>query len=142
MMKEFCEIGFTEDKEFIIIPELSILLLVQAIRKLKGNRLVTVPLEELMPQDFIQYVAKVINTNRKQKKFQYNYIEDDTIGTQGVLYIVSRQLARLTVDNVRCFTEVFLDESKDRSYFILQVTPEVQKIVCKDRKEIVISKYN
>lgn len=140
MVKEFCEISFSEDNEFIIIPESSIFLLVQAIRKSKDNRVVKVPLETVLPQDFVQYVAKIINTNRKHKKFQYNYIEDDTIGTQGVLHIACRQLAMLVVDNIRCFTEVSI-ESRTIKYLILQVHLKAQEIVCKDGIEIIINKY-
>jgi len=141
MLKEFCEIGFTEDNEFIIIPESSILLLVQAIRK-SNNDLVKEPLETVLPHEFVQYVVKVINTNRGHKKFEYNYIKDDIINEQDVVYVASRQLTMLTADNIRCFTEVFITESKTMRHFVLKVDPKVQVIICEGRKGIVISKYN
>ena len=103
MKKNIYNICFECADEFIIIP----LERVMCFLDDKGSKQeIFIPKKELCPDGYVEYLKKVLNTNRHLPQFSYKYAGDSPIGEPGILKIMQRQLAGMTINGEYCFEEV------------------------------------
>ena len=91
--------------EFIIIPLERFLYFLDG----KGGAESTgifVPKKELCPDGYVEYLERVLNTNRHLSRFSYKYAGESPIGEPGILKIMQRQLAGMKMNGEYCFEEV------------------------------------
>jgi len=141
-VQEVCEVGFSDNNEFIILPKSSIAELIHTIQN-TGACSADVELENIIPIDYVNYIIRVININRGyHKKFAYSYLRQGEITNEEIASILKRQLGFLTVDNIQCFTEVVLTNSDKASCYTLKFNPIAHVVLSTTGLNIAIKDYN
>ena len=68
--------------------------------------------ERLMPESYQQYILNVINSNRENPYFTFDYICKNPIRKTELFHILEKQLEQMNVENKECFEEIRLIEKK------------------------------
>ena len=103
--RENYHICFKCTDEFIIIP----LKRIEYLLEDKGlTERIYIPMEEIFPDGYVEYLEKVLNMNRHLPQFSYQYTGETPIRETGILKIMQRQLACMMVNDQYCFGEVKL----------------------------------
>lgn len=71
-----------------------------------GAERIFIPKKELCPDGYVEYLERVLNTNRHLHQFSYKYAGESPIGELGILIIMQRQLAGMKMNGEYCFEEV------------------------------------
>ena len=98
--------------DFVIVSPKVIAALVKEIYNTPQKEL-SVAVEKIMPEDFTQYLMRVINSNRyTNDQFRFREILEDPITNQHIYQILQEQLGEMRMDDKSCF-EYFELESVD-----------------------------
>lgn len=81
-------------KEHIILPA-PIIELILAAREQK--REIHITEEMIFPPGYMEYLEKVLNSNRHLPLFSYPYVEEDPIGEAGLWIIARHQIEQLMI---------------------------------------------
>lgn len=106
------------EKEYVILPAETIELLL-SFRE--GERGIYLPAEVIFPPGYVEYLEKVLNSNRHLPLFSYDYVEEDPIGAKGIWLIVRHQTERLMIGGRVCFQKV---ECVERSGEVIGIMAE------------------
>lgn len=117
--------------DFVIVSPKVIAALVKEIYNTPQKEL-SVAVEKIMPEDFTQYLMRVINSNRyTNDQFQFRKILEDPITNQHIYQILQEQLGEMRMDDNSCF-EYFELESVDGEAGINMECSEPFFWACKD----------
>lgn len=103
MKRKKYNICFECADEFIIIPLEKVMCFLD---DKGGEERIFIPKKELCPDGYVEYLERVLNTNRHLPQFSYEYAGESPIGEPGILLIMQRQLAGMTMGGEYCFEEV------------------------------------
>jgi len=103
MKRKKYNICFECADEFIIIPLEKVMCFLD---DKGGAERIFIPKKELCPDGYAEYLERVLNTNRHLPQFSYKYAGESPIGEPGILIIMQRQLAGMTMGGEYCFEEV------------------------------------
>lgn len=103
--KQTYKIHFECVDEFIIIP---VKIILEFLNRKEIEKLVNISIEEIFPDQYMEYLEKVLNVNRHLPEFSYKYIKESPINENGIMKILLRQLKRMKVNGIYCFEEVKL----------------------------------
>lgn len=105
MTRKKYRICFECGDEFIIIPLEKVMCFLD---DKGGAERIFIPKKELCSDGYARYLERVLNTNRHLPQFSYKYAGESPIGERGILKIMQRQLAVMTMNGEYCFKEVRL----------------------------------
>ena len=103
MKRKKYNICFDCADEFIIIPLERFMCLLDDNG---GAEKIFIPKKELCPDGYVEYLERVLNTNRHLPQFSYKYAGESPIREPGILIIMQRQLAGMKMNGEYCFEEV------------------------------------
>lgn len=144
------KIKFSGKREFIIISPGILLSLIREVQK-SVKKEISVDVEQLMPESYQQYILNVINVNRDNPYFAFDYICENPVRKKELFQILRKQLGRVRLENKGCFDEIRLIEKRGK-WFELECA-EPFWIACKDvegiflychsdgRQEVLIIEY-
>ncbi len=108
-MKEYI-IHIDGEFDFVIIFPHVISSLISKIRAYEEREIV-VSIGEIMPERMIEYLLKVINTNRfSHSQFRFRQILEDPVSKEGLYQVLKEQLENMDIDDTKCFDKVELLE--------------------------------
>lgn len=125
--RQVYRVYYERQGEFPVVPLCTVKrLLLQA-----GNQQeIRLPAVCLFPPGYIEYLEKVLNSNRHLPLFSYPGMEErQRIEIQDIYSIAGFQLAGLKAEKVRCFSEVCWEGQRDENACIrLSVTEDFQRL--------------
>lgn len=110
MEKQTYKIHFECADEFIIIP---VKIMLELLNCKEIEKLVNISIEEIFPDQYMEYLEKVLNVNRHLPEFSYQYIKESPINENGIIKILLRQLKKMKVNDIYCFEEVKFSSYND-----------------------------
>lgn len=135
------EISFAGEDEYIILPVPAIDTIIHAVRRGRSVR-IKISIERLLPAGYVRYMVGMVNANRENKMFRYQYLHKSNIDSNDILKILGRQLGLLMINGVRCFTEVSFGSCGGRIHYTLMVNPDAYAYIKDKKREISLRKYN
>lgn len=108
-MKEY-RLRISGGSDFVIVSPKVIAALVKEIYNTQEREL-SVTVEKIMPENFTNYLARVINSNRyTNERFRFREIMDDPITIQHIYQILQGQLGTMCMDDNSCFEHFELEK--------------------------------
>lgn len=92
--REDYHICFTCTDEFIIVP---LKIMENFLKHIGQSERIYIPREELFPDGYVEYLEKVLNTNRQLPEFSYDYAGEHPLTKTGILKIMQKQLGCMVV---------------------------------------------
>lgn len=132
------KLKFVGDREFIIISPQILQVLLADVRRSKEKEL-SVDMERLMPDAYKDYLVNVINSNRREPYFSFDYIKQNPIALTALYNIIMHQLRLMNIEDTGCFEEVRMLEKKGQ-WMELDCS-DTFWVVCKDTEAIFLYRH-
>lgn len=132
------KLKFVGDREFIIISPQILQVLLEDVRKSKEKEL-SVDMAQLIPGAYGEYLLNVINSNRMESFFSFDYIKRDPVALAELFRITEKQLKQMNIGDAECFEEIQLLEKKGR-WLELECTDPFW-IACKDTEAVFLYRH-
>lgn len=133
------KLKFVGNREFIIISPQILQLLLADVRRSQEKEL-SVDMGQLIPDAYRDYLLNVINSNREESYFSYDYIQRKPVALAELLKITEKQLKQMNIGNAECFEEIQLLEKKGR-WLELDCT-DTFWIACKDTEALFLYRHS
>lgn len=132
------KLKFVGNREFIIISPQILQELLADVRKSKEKELF-VDMGQLIPNAYREYLLNVINSNRSEPYFSFDYIKQDPVALAELFRITEKQLKQMNIGDAECFEEIQLLERRGQ-WLELDCT-EPFWIACKDTEALFLYRH-
>lgn len=140
-MVKVYEISFAEEDEYIILSETAIYTIIYATQK-NSSVQIKISVERLVSAGYANYLIKMINANREHPMFRYQYLHKINIDYNDILLILRQQIVLLTINGIRCFTEVSIGKFDGLIQYALTLNPHASANLKDKKRKISIREYN
>lgn len=133
-MNEY-RLKFAGVKDLIIVSPKVLETFIPLVYRSGGKELV-VDVEVLMPENYSDYLMKIINTNRGIKGFEYKSICADVVAKKHIYQILQYQFRALMIEKEKCFCHVCLEDKQINGAGLDVECKEPFYWACKDSKSV------
>lgn len=107
------KLKFVGDGEFIIISPQILHTLIEEVKNNPEKELL-IDINQLFPRQYREYLLNVINSNKDETYFSYEYITKVPVDQNELFKIAEHQLDTLKMEDAKCFDVVRLLEKKGK----------------------------
>ena len=118
-MKEYI-IKITGEYEMLVLSPQMISLLIEKI-EISDTKELVIPAEEILPQDYIEYLARVLSANFE--------IDQSKTDIQAAYDMLVKQIDKLKIDTQKCFDDVSFSEEKQDGQFNLNTNEKFYMLI-------------
>lgn len=118
-MKEYI-IKITGEYEMLVLSPQMISLLIEKI-EISDTKELVIPAEEILPQGYIEYLARVLSTNLKSTSQRTDI--------QAAYDMIAEQIDKLKIDTQKCFDDVSFSEEKQDGQFNLNTNEKFYMLI-------------